>query len=96
MSTEPSAHQRTYEASLILSDGSPVLVEYTAQGGSSAVTSGPPEACDPGEPPEICILRAWLGAAGDDGECVLSEAEHERLCDHLASTHEEPNCYDFD
>ncbi|MDU7523506.1 MAG: hypothetical protein E7K72_19330 [Roseomonas mucosa] len=84
-------YARTFDASLTLSDGRPVFVEYTAEGGSCAVTWGPPEHCDPGEPPEITITRAWLGADGEGGECVLSNEEDERLCEHLATAHEEPS-----
>ena len=79
-----------HEAKLILSDGRAVLVEYTATGGSKPVTSGPPEHCDPGEAPEITIVRAFLLEEGEERECVLSDDEDARLCEHLASTHEEP------
>lgn len=54
-----------------------VAVEYNATGGSPAVTWGPPEYCDPGEPPEIEIESVTSLADGSD--VTLSDAEVQRF-----------------
>lgn len=53
-----------------------VAVEYSMTGGSPAVTSGPPEFCDPGEAPEVEIESVTCLVDGAD--LVLTDAEAAR------------------
>lgn len=67
-------------------DGTEITVEIEVQSwGSPAQTSGPPEACDPGDPMECYVKEAWLTADEDkadapkitltDDECARIEQE---------------------
>lgn len=53
-----------------------VAVEFSVTGGSPANTSGPPEFCDPGEPPEVEVESVTCLVDGSD--LTLTDAETQR------------------
>lgn len=54
-----------YDRPYLRKDGTEVMVEIEVDSwGSEPVTSGPPEACDPGDPMEVHVERAWLEPHG--------------------------------
>lgn len=58
-------------------------VDYEVRGGSEpSGMFGPPEHYDPGEPPEVTVIGAWLLADAnnpDAPEVELTDAERERF-----------------
>jgi hypothetical protein len=73
----------TYYWAFLRDDGeTEVQVEIAVNSwGRAAQLYGPPEACDPGEPMEVEVLRAWLWSDRNTplAPCViLTEAEIDR------------------
>jgi spore coat polysaccharide biosynthesis protein SpsF (cytidylyltransferase family) len=56
-----------------------ILVDLTVRPGSAPQVSGPPEACDPGEPAEVEILGAEILATGEATTLTPEEIEKVEL-----------------
>ena len=92
---------RTYFEDFNLSDEdeTEVTVEFSFRAGTSAITSGPPEHCDPGSPAEIELIKVWRKADENDPDApliTLSEADAERIERWLHENFEEDDYADYD
>lgn len=93
----------TFDWTLETDDGEISLsIDYSYRGGSPAITSGPPEMCDPGEPDEVEIDGVWTDLARQPdhqpwhGQLCLMPDEEQRVIDHILENPPEDDGPDYD
>lgn len=61
-----------------------IAVEFDYDPGSAPTIGGPPKCCDPGDPPEIECIEAWLG----DEKLTLTDDQDEAVTTWLYENYE--------